>query len=59
MRGHPYQPCTASTNRHAGFVQTYEFKSVNCGNEGGVAVTRYWKSAAIDYKKIPNSRLWI
>ena len=29
MRGHPYQACTTSINRHAGFVQTYEFKSVS------------------------------
>ena len=29
MRGHPYQACTPSINRHAGFVQTYEFKSVS------------------------------
>jgi hypothetical protein len=28
MRGHPYLACTPATNRHAGFVQIYEFKSV-------------------------------
>ena len=29
MRGHLYQACTPSINRHAGFAQTYEFKSVS------------------------------
>src|SRR5450759_3513334 len=29
MREHPYQACTPSINRHAGFVQRYEFKSVS------------------------------
>jgi hypothetical protein len=29
MREHAYQACTASINRHAGFVQIYKFKSVS------------------------------
>jgi len=29
MRGHPYQACPPSINRHAGVVQVYEFNSVS------------------------------
>ena len=29
MRGHLYQACTPFINRHAGFVQIYELKSVS------------------------------
>jgi hypothetical protein len=37
MLGHPYQACTQSINRHAGFVQICEFKSISKAVHSGVA----------------------
>ena len=51
MRGHPYQACSPSTNRHAGFVQIYDvtggLKRIKGADDGPLmALIRYANHSA-------------